>query len=342
VLEQPVRQAGDQAFSSLLNELRVGECSGPSLAALAQTHVSRKALPTDGILPTKLSCTNANVDAENTARLAVLQAPCVRFSASDSTKARSNGGGCGGGSGTNEEVKKVLALLERKAPAVLDLKVGAQVVLTVNRPKLGLVNGSRGVVVGFQHNASVGDQQTGTQDPDAFGVPVGRYDLPLVRFDDSGGVKSGGGGNSSCGSSAGLVVAVQPSSFFQGGAGGGVARVQSPLKLAWALTVHKSQGMTLSRVEVALADAFEYGQAYVALSRATSTKGLWLSGPPLTAACVKAHPDVLAFYQQAAAGTNREASHKRLLDYPMAHGTTRSTEPKTQASSGRRLPWRVS
>ena len=73
-------------------------------------------------------------------------------------------------------------------------------------------------------------------------------------------------------------------------------RTQVPLKLAWALTVHKSQGMTLSRVELMLANAFEFGQAYVALSRATSLAGLWMRGPPLAATAVKAHPDVCAFY----------------------------------------------
>ena len=75
-----------------------------------------------------------------------------------------------------------------------------------------------------------------------------------------------------------------------------LVRTQVPLKLAWALTVHKSQGMTLSRVEVQLANAFEYGQAYVALSRATDLQGLWLRGPPLEKSAVKAHPDVKKFY----------------------------------------------
>ena len=74
-------------------------------------------------------------------------------------------------------------------------------------------------------------------------------------------------------------------------------RVALPLKLAWALTVHKSQGMSLSRAELMLDNAFDFGQVYVALSRVVSLAGLWVRGGRITQAVVKAHPDVLAFYR---------------------------------------------
>ncbi len=59
-----------------------------------------------------------------------------------------------------------------------------------------------------------------------------------------------------------------------------VCRTQIPLVAAWALTTHKAQGMTLDRVIVDLARAFEEGQVYVALSRATSLQGLKIEGDP--------------------------------------------------------------
>jgi ATP-dependent DNA helicase PIF1 len=54
--------------------------------------------------------------------------------------------------------------------------------------------------------------------------------------------------------------------------------------------------MSLTRVNVDVAKAFDYGQVYVALSRARTKEGLWLSGPPLHAGAVRAHTKVKNFY----------------------------------------------
>ena len=220
-----VRQSGDTAFINLLTPVRIGLCSADTTAALAACHVDRKAPPRDGIIPTKLYCKNANVDVENSAHLAKLPGVPVPFPASDTFKGDYNA----------DTRSKLLDLVEKKAVGDLQLKVGAQCLLTKNMPELKLVNGSRGVVTGFEERQCGG----------GYGVPDGRYLCPLVTFD------------------SGQRLAVQPSSFFQAGQGGAVVRIALPLKLAWALTVHKSQGMSLTRAELMLSDAFAFGQCYV-------------------------------------------------------------------------------
>ncbi|MCH7919358.1 MAG: helix-turn-helix domain-containing protein [Planctomycetes bacterium] len=69
---------------------------------------------------------------------------------------------------------------------------------------------------------------------------------------------------------------------------------QVPLKLAWAITIHKSQGLTFDRAVIDAQAAFAHGQVYVALSRLRTLEGLVLS-TPIAAQAVKAHAEVLSF-----------------------------------------------
>ncbi len=168
------------------------------------------------------------------------------------------------------------------AGATLQLCVGAQVMLLRNLdvPR-GRVNGSRGMVVDFVPRASVlagscAAPVAGALDAVALRSWRGRL-LPLVRFTD------------------GEELVVAPSRFSSVVPGTGeCVRVQVPLKLAWAITVHKSQGMSLDAVRVSLGNTFAVGQAYVALSRARSLQGLQIVD--WDPDCVRSDTSVVAFY----------------------------------------------
>jgi hypothetical protein len=140
VLQQIHRQSGDPAFVELLNQVRRGECTMRTLATLARCLVTKKAAPSDGILATRLYCTNRDVDAENNQRLAELRSRPVTFDCQDETEK------CD--SVTQTKFKEIM---ERRIAARLTLKVGAQVILLRNLSER-LANGSRGIVVAINSN----------------------------------------------------------------------------------------------------------------------------------------------------------------------------------------------
>jgi len=311
-LRTVVRQSGDQTFINLLNQIRIGQCPNSITNALEACHVSRKALPSDGIVPTKLYCTNKNVDEENNRKLAQLPTKEVVFRATDEYKGNYN----------QSQQNSLSQTMDKKTPSEIRLKVGAQVILTRNMPNNNLVNGSRGVVKGFNDDEDEITSNYGKKKSSGSSKA-----FPVVHF------------------SNGVRMVVTEESVFQGGATGAMTRSQLPLKLAWSLTVHKSQGMTIERAELQLDDAFDFGQVYVALSRVTSLDGLWVRGGRITQSVVKAHPKVKSFYKQNGSTVCDGSNDQQQLsfeatgstsEYASASGSLSNDTMSSSASSGRK------
>lgn len=155
------------------------------------------------------------------------------------------------------------------AQGKIRLCVGAQVMLVKNLdPSNGLVNGSRGSVVGFRPISDGNMMGMGQQ-----------HVYPVVQFMN------------------GKELLIKPVKFTAHMHGvGECVRLQVPLKLAWAVTVHKSQGMTLDCAKVSLASMFAPGQAYVALSRVRSIEGLEIVDWDLD--CIIPNQTVIDFYDR--------------------------------------------
>ena len=124
-------------------------------------------------------------------------------------------------------------------PETLEIKVGAEVMFCANNFEDGYVNGTRGRVIRISNN---GNPVVLTQDGDEIGVTEYTWRM----FNDFGREVA------SC--------------------------TQHPLRLAWAVTVHKSQGLSLDSAIIDLSQAFTPGMGYVALSRVRSLEGLILIG----------------------------------------------------------------
>jgi DNA-binding protein H-NS len=139
------------------------------------------------------------------------------------------------------------------APEVLRLKVGARVMCVKNNFEDGYVNGTLGVVV-----ACKPDQD------------------PVIR------------------TAQGKMLTIERASWKIEEDGKVKAEItQYPLRLAWAITVHKSQGMSLDAVEVDLSKSFEPGMGYVALSRVRTLEGLTILG--MNEMAFGVHNEVLEF-----------------------------------------------
>lgn len=138
------------------------------------------------------------------------------------------------------------------SPENLCLKVGAVVMCTKNNFEVGYVNGTLGEVIDF-------DKDTG---------------FPIIVTNH------------------GKEIMIEPTSWnIEDGDKVLASIAQVPLRLAWAITVHKSQGMSLDAAEMDLGRAFEYGQGYVALSRVRTLDGLKLLG--FNAQALMVHPKII-------------------------------------------------
>jgi ATP-dependent DNA helicase PIF1 len=258
-----IRRQLDPVFQQILTEARMGRLTPESIHVLEE----RMNLPwqDNEIKPTLLFTRNAEVDTVNRRNMEVLDGHRQTYEVQTVVMDKPGKGVATLISPDDPDVAAALERLDTDAPydPNLTLCVGAQVMLIVNMDQdRGLVNGSRGVVTGYTLGG-----------------------LPIVRF-----------------LSCNEPVIVDRANWWLTDYEG-IGRTQIPLKIAYAITVHKAQGSTLDSALVDVGSStFEFGQAYVALSRVRSLFGLYVW--KLDPRKIRCHPAVVEYYEALAAARN--------------------------------------
>lgn len=272
-LSEQHRQVSEAAnggldLDDILNQIRRQEVTFEAIAALEATFDQNV-----DIKRTRLYTHNLNVNSINDKELAALDGEMMRFTATST-----------GDSKLVETLKKTVRTQDD-----LVLKVGAKVMFIKNNTELGVSNGTMGELIGFaavkinddkdnnddlieddSENAESdtdksikgkGKKTTKDKDKPKVKKPTTQK-MPVVRLN------------------SGREVIAEPEEWIIEDETGDVlaSYEQVPLCLAWAITIHKSQGMTLDAAEIDLSRTFELGQGYVALSRLKSLAGLQLLG----------------------------------------------------------------
>lgn len=285
-----IHRQSDKVFIDILQKLRIGTALTFNDKDILLNH------PSDTQNAVQLFCTHAEVKRVNDSEFNRLQTRKVTYTCLDTFNWNPEH--------RNLEFKNqrdpingsLTALREHRLDPIVELKEGMLVVLLVNLSlDEGLVNGSQGRIVGFEKqrnddmpvsSASLRSKPSsknkkGEPIPPPPTAPVlgGEYaglreaqikifittanktaEWPIVRFDN--------------GITRTIFADCRVHELGDDEPYSLLMRTQIPLVAAWAMTIHKSQGMTLNRVIVDLAKSFEEGQEYVALSRARSLEGL--------------------------------------------------------------------
>ena len=246
-LTEIMRQKGDDKFAQMLSRIRVGKMTNSDIEVLKSREITQAADIHHEFL--HLFPTNKEVDEYNDELLETLSTPMRQFSAADRLPDNYPG--------------LTIPQSDIRAgglPTKLFVKLGCRVMLIRNVDvENGLVNGAQGTITGFQEDATSSQPKAifilfddaDTQTWALRTYPHLNKSVPIETFE-----------------------ARFPIAQRKGNKSVEACRVQFPLKVAYANTIHKCQGQTHDNIVVSMEGRFGPGQAYVALSRCRSLQGL--------------------------------------------------------------------
>lgn len=226
------------------------------------------------IKPIMLYPTNKEIDIINNKELALIDSTEYVFKSRDNIKLAA------GMSDIKRQVCKGIAenLLSDMEANTLRLKVGANIIFTTNYDKdLKLNNGRMGKIIDIGRYGETNKDDL-VLDPIInadLANPSEQYYIVIEDFD-------------------GVRHTINTYTKRVDGKDFSCSRTQFPFKLAWAISIHRSQGMSIDAAIIDISKSFTYGQSYVALSRVTNINGLFISRVDLSK--IKANQEILTFF----------------------------------------------
>lgn len=295
-----IHRQNDAHFIRMLQKCRLGHAISPAEMQVLIDH------PNDTANATTLLCTNAEVDEVNTFEFEKLKTRPRRYRCFDDYRWIDHRD-----KHLKEKFKRLCdgileSLEDHRLRRELSVKLGMVVVLQINLDiGAGLCNGSQGIICGFEkfNEKKLPKAQRSDDSVPPWqalrGKHAGLREEQIQKFADRQGVKEWPRVRFHNGKKRTIFPTCIVTSLGDREPYSLLYRTQIPLVAGWAMTIHKSQGMTMDRVIINLSKVFEEGQAYVALSRATSLRGLKLVGKFETLAMGSAgNEQVRAFFRK--------------------------------------------
>jgi ATP-dependent DNA helicase PIF1 len=239
-------------YLEILKNIRNGICTDDDETFIKSLYNNN--IIYDDIIPTKIYTTNKEVDKENIKNLENLKGKLYKYKMFYEKKYDASILNI---EDINEKLDNIVKDFNNK---LINLKIGAQIMITRNISN-DIYNGIRGVITGFKENYKLNCDKIPEWKKNKIYIikefiQNNNYILPIIKLENN------------------KFITLEPMVFTEEIDNSYVNIVQLPIKLCYALTVHKCQGMSINKCIIKLNSIFVSGQTFVALSRVIDIKNV--------------------------------------------------------------------
>lgn len=248
----------DNNYLKILNNIRNGICTNEDEEFIRNLY--HNDIKYDDINPTKIFTTNKEVEKENNKNLSALKGKLYKYKIF--YKKKYNLDNLNNENINIDDINIYLdSIINDFNIKIVNLKIGAQIMITRNITN-EIYNGIRGVIIGFKENYKINYDKIPEWKKEKVHIinefiKNNNNVLPIIKLENN------------------KFITLEPMIFtYDGLYNSYIDILQLPIKLCYAITVHKCQGMSLNKCIIKLNSVFVSGQAFVALSRVTNIKNV--------------------------------------------------------------------